>query len=138
MKKKIEEIRKENGLIFRPDITEIVVKDKKSQFPEHKWTKKELREYQVYEKEGFLYYPEYESDESRKIKSFESLGDMLWDYEHEKIKKEIRKKFNVKISKNGNVVCNCGLNNHFLSHSGNYELILECDMCGHKFCAYSG
>lgn len=36
------------------------------------------------------------------------------------------------------MVCNCGLDNRFVAHTGNYELILTCDVCGHEFCAYSG
>ena len=137
MKKKIEEIRKENGLIFRQDITDILQNWRKLQNPDHKWTKKDMRDYQVFEKDGFLYKPDYQNEDT--IQCFQSLGDiLLWQDDGRDLAKEIEDEFKLEISKNDYFICNCGLDDHFMAHTGNYELILECSVCGHSFSAYSG
>ena len=137
MKKKIEEIRKENGLIFRQDITDILQNWRKLQNPDHKWTKKDMRDYQVFEKDGFLYKPDYQNEDT--IQCFQSLGDiLLWQDDGRDLAKEIEDEFKLEISKHDYIVCNCGLDDHFMAYTGNYELTLECNVCGHTFCAYSG
>jgi len=137
MKKKIEDIRKENGLIFRQDITDVLQNWKKSEFPNYKWTKKEMRKFQVFEKEGYLYKPDYGNEDT--IQYFSALGDtILWYQDGRDLAKEIEDEFKLEISKNDYFICNCGLDDHFMAHTGNYELILECSVCGHSFSAYSG
>lgn len=55
-------------------------------------------------------------------------------YERDKSEKFFRK---YDETKDVGVVCECGCF-HFTLRYGTYELIAECDSCGHKECVYSG
>lgn len=88
----------------------------------------------VYQHEnGLLYRAQINYGEKNKITFFSANSVCGVD------DREIEEHFNVKFATNSSdIICRCGESQHFSASYGNYELNLTCNMCGHKFTAYSG
>jgi hypothetical protein len=141
----IEEIRKNNGLIFRQDITDFLIEKHIKNNPNfkfdeddenylHKWFVFEKKKWYVFEKNNRLFHPNYSGT---KLDYFSTLSDFLSGH-YEKLSKEIERKFVVEIIREPNIyICDCGLDSDFSARIEGYELLLKCK-CGNEFSAYSG